>query len=106
MPKGQALNVYRDFLGLSDIDFEKRYGLSKTKFDAKNFMGSTQIDAKKLLASYASKPIEIKRTEKDHSKIDSVVKDVIYDNIQLPGVLQRVHPRGKKACFKTHFNHL
>ena len=24
MPKGQALNVYRDFLGLSDLDFEKK----------------------------------------------------------------------------------
>ncbi len=97
MPKGQALNVYRDFLGLSDVDFEKRYGLSKTKFDSKNFMGSTQADAKKLLATYASKPIEIKRTEKDHSRIDGVTKDVIYDNIQLPAIFM-----GYKFPEQTH----
>ena len=40
MPKGQAINLYRDFINLSDADFEKRYSISKSKFDAKDFMNS------------------------------------------------------------------
>ena len=35
IPKGQAINLYRDFINQNDADFEKRYGVSKTKFDAK-----------------------------------------------------------------------
>ncbi len=86
IPKGQALNVYRDFIALSDANFEKTYSISKSKFDALNFMNSKDPEAKKLLAAYAAKPIEIKRTQKDNTVLTSITKEVIYDNIQLPAI--------------------
>ena len=86
IPKGQALNVYRDFIALSDANFEKTYSISKSKFDALNFMNSKDPEAKKLLAAYAAKPIEIKRTQKDKTVLTSITKEVIYDNIQLPAI--------------------
>jgi predicted Zn-dependent peptidase len=86
MPKGQAINLYRDFINLSDVDFEKRYSIAKSKFDAKDFLNSKNPDAKKIIASYAAKPVEIPRPIKDTEKINGIVKDVIYDNIQLPAI--------------------
>ncbi|MFM7681748.1 MAG: M16 family metallopeptidase [Bacteroidota bacterium] len=86
MPKGQAITLYRDFIAQTDADFEKRYGISKSKFDNKDFLNSKDPAAKKLIASMTSKPIEIKRTEKDRNPINGVIKDVVYDNIQLPAL--------------------
>ncbi|MFM6933879.1 MAG: M16 family metallopeptidase [Flavobacteriales bacterium] len=86
IPKGQAINLYRDFINQSDADFEKRYGISKTKFDSKNFIASTSPEAKKMIASYLAKPIVINRTTKDKTALNGVTKDVIYDNIQLPAI--------------------
>ena len=86
IPKGQAINLYRDFINQSDVDFEKRYGVSKSKFDAKNFMTSTSPEAKKMIASYLAKPIVINRTTKDKTVLTGVTKEVIYDNIQLPAI--------------------
>jgi zinc protease len=86
MPKGQAINLYRDFINLSDAEFEKRYSIARSKFDAKDFMNSKNAEAKKMIAAYAAKPVEIPRPTKDTEKINGVVKDVIYDNIQLPAI--------------------
>jgi len=86
IPKGQAINLYRDFINQTDADFEKRYGISKSKFDSKNFMASTSPEAKKMIASYLAKPIVINRTTKDLTTLSGVTKDVIYDNIQLPAI--------------------
>jgi predicted Zn-dependent peptidase len=86
IPKGQALNVYRDFIALSDANFEKTYSISKSKFDALNFMNPKDPEAKKILATYTAKPIEIKRTQKDNTVLTSITKEVIYDNIQLPAI--------------------
>ncbi len=97
IPKGQAINLYRDFVNLSDSDFEARYKISKSKFDAKDFMNSKNPDAKKMIASYASRPVDIPRTTKDTEKINGVVKDVIYDNIQLPAIFM-----GYKFPEQTH----
>lgn len=83
IPKGQALNLYRDFINYSDLEFEKKYQISKTKFDANNFMASTNADAKKMIFKYQSIPIEIKRTTKDREAIQGIIKDQIEDNIQL-----------------------
>jgi predicted Zn-dependent peptidase len=98
MPKGQAINLYRDFISQSDADFEKRYGIAKSKFDAKDFLNSKDPAAKKLIADYSNKKIEIKRTTKDNSPLTGVTKDVIYDNIQLPALFvgykfpEQTHP--------------
>ncbi len=86
IPKGQAINLYRDFINQTDADFEKRYGISKSKFDTKNFMASTSPEAKKMIASYLAKPIVINRTSKDQTTLTGVTKEVIYDNIQLPAI--------------------
>lgn len=86
IPKGQAINLYRDFENLSDADFEKRYGVTKTKFDAKDFMNSKSPEAKRLISSYTNKPIEIPRPNKDTEKVNGVIKDIVYDNIQLPAL--------------------
>ncbi len=86
MPTGQAINVYRDFIAQNDADFEKKYGVAKAKFDAKDFMNSKDPLAKKLIATYAAKKIEIKRTQKDQTQLKGVTKDIIYDNIQLPAL--------------------
>lgn len=98
MPKGQAINLYRDFISQSDADFEKRYGIAKSKFDAKDFLNSKDPAAKKLIADYSNKKIEIKRTTRDNSPLTGVTKDVIYDNIQLPALFvgykfpEQTHP--------------
>lgn len=86
IPKGQAINVYRDFITVSDAEFQKRYGIEKSKFDAKDFMNPKNADAKKFLASMSAKAIDIPRPEKDTEKLTGVVKDVVYDNIQLPAL--------------------
>ncbi len=86
IPKGQAINLYRDFINQSDVDFEKRYSVSKSKFDTKNFMTSTSPEAKKLITSYLAQPIVINRTSKDKTILTGVTKEVIYDNIQLPAI--------------------
>ena len=86
MPTGQAINLYRDFIAQNDADFEKKYGVAKAKFDAKDFMNSKDPLAKKLIATYAAKKIEIKRTQKDQTQLKGVTKDIIYDNIQLPAL--------------------
>jgi predicted Zn-dependent peptidase len=86
IPKGQAINLYRDFINQTDADFEKRYGISKSKFDSKNFMSSASPEAKKMIASYLAKPIVINRTAKDKTVLTGVKKEVIYDNIQLPAI--------------------
>ncbi len=98
MPKGQAINLYRDFISLSDEAFEKRYGVAKNKFDKVNFLQSKDPAAQKLIAEYAAKPTTVKRTQKDTSVLKSEVKDVIYDNIQLPAIFigyklpEQTHP--------------
>lgn len=86
MPKGQAITLYRDLIAQTDADFEKRYGISKSKFDKKDFLNSKDPAAKKLITSMTAKAIEIKRTEKDRSPINGVIKDIVYDNIQLPAL--------------------
>lgn len=97
IPKGQAINVYRDFINVSDAEFEKRYGIAKSKFDAKDFMNSKSPEAKKFLATMSTKAIDIPRPAKDSEKLSGVIKDVVYDNIQLPALFM-----GYKFPEQTH----
>lgn len=98
IPKGQALNLYRDYHVLSDSDFEGRYSVPKSSFDATNFMRPTDPKAKKLIAQYAATPIAIPRTKKATEKLTKVINDTIYDNIQLPALFmsyrfpEQTHP--------------
>jgi zinc protease len=97
IPKGQALNLYRDFVNYSDSEFEAKYKIAKSKFDAKQFMASKNPEAKKLISDFQNKPIEIKRTQKDTEVIKGIIKDEIQDNIQLSGLFM-----GYKFPEQTH----
>ena len=97
IPKGQAINLLRDYENLSDENFEKTYNIPKSKFDAKDFMHSKNPEAKKIIAAYSNNPIEIPRPAKDTKKLTSVTKDIVYDNIELPALFM-----GYKFPAQTH----
>lgn len=97
IPKGQAINLLRDFENMTDADFEQKYSVAKSKFDAKDFMNSKSPEAKRLINMYSNKAIEIPRPQKDTEKLNGVIKDVVYDNIQLPALFM-----GYKFPEQTH----
>ena len=86
IPKGQAINLYRDYENLSDDLFFNRYQINKGKFDGKNFMNSTDPEAQKIIKQYSSTPVSINRPQKDSTPISGIIVDTIYDNIQSPGI--------------------
>lgn len=86
IPKGQAINMYRDFELMDDATFTKTYGVSKSSFDANNFNKPKDKAAKAVLAKLENTPIDIPRPEKSKDQLDGVIKDVVYDNITLPGL--------------------
>lgn len=98
IPKGQAINLYRDFETMSTETFLATYGVDKSKFDAKDFLNSKDPEAKKLIATFAAKPTTITRPAKPTEQTKGVIKDVIYDNIQLPAIFmayrlpEQTHP--------------
>ncbi|TNE54534.1 MAG: insulinase family protein [Bacteroidetes bacterium] len=98
IPTGQAINLYRDFENLSEEDFKKLHGVEKAKFDKTNFLNPKDAAAKKLLKKYSSMPTVIPRPERNEPPLTGVIKDTIYDNIQLPAVFmgyrfpEQTHP--------------
>ncbi len=86
IPAGQAINLYRDYENLSDSDFEAKHGVKKSAFDSKNFMASKDAGAKKVITAAKNKPTVVERPAKPENELKTVVRDVIYDNIQLPGL--------------------
>ncbi len=86
IPKGQAINLYRDFENFTDAEFMNKYGMEKSVFDAKDFMNSKNPQAKKTIEKYAAMPTKIERPVKTNDRPTKVIKDTIYDNIQLPGL--------------------
>ena len=85
IPKGQAINLYRDYLSHDETTFETKYGVSKDVFDSLMFFQSKDEKAKEIIKKYSAIPTIVKRTEKDKEPINGIIKDVVYDNIQLPG---------------------
>lgn len=86
IPKGQTINVFRDFEVLTDADFQVKYNVAKSAFNAKDFMNPKDPKAKALLKEYSAKPIAIPRPAPVVEPINGVIRDTVYDNIQLPGV--------------------
>lgn len=86
IPKGQAINLYRDFENMSDADFDDKYGVSRSAFSATDFLNPKDAKAKALIAKYSAMPVEIPRPKGTPEAIDGVIRDTIYDNIQLPGI--------------------
>lgn len=86
IPKGQAINMYRDWELMDDSKFEAQYGVAKSAFTAENFLQPKDKKAAAVLKEYANKAVEIPRPEKAKEQLTGVTKDVVYDNIQLPGL--------------------
>jgi zinc protease len=86
IPAGQAINLYRDFLALSDDAFKTKYEIEKSKFDSKDFMSSKDAAAQKVIKKYAAMPTIIPRPERNEPPLKGVSVDTVYDNIQLPAV--------------------
>lgn len=86
VPKGEAINVYRDVENLSDEDFMKKYSVARSTFNTANFLNPTDPKAKALLTAYSAKPIIGMRPAPTVEPIVGVIRDTIYDNIQLPAV--------------------
>lgn len=86
VPKGQAINLFRDFENLSDADFKTKYGVEKKVFDAKNFNNPTDAKAKEVLKKYSAMPCDIPRPNPAFEPISGVQRETVYDNIQLPAV--------------------
>lgn len=86
IPKGQAVNLFRDYELLTAEDFMNKYGVDKNQFSSTNFLKPTNKEALALLKKMENTPTDIPRPKKSTDKLDGVIKDVIYDNIQLPGL--------------------
>lgn len=85
IPKGEAINLYRDIETMSDEDFMKKYSVARADFDSKTKDAKTPA-AKAVFKKYSNIPVDIKRTQKATEQLSGVTKDVIYDNIQLPAL--------------------
>jgi len=103
IPRGQAINLYRDYLAQSDEEFKAKYEMNRSLFEPSLFFNTGDSKVKnesipeKLIAEYTSKPTTIERTKKDKEPINGIIKDEIYDNIQLPGLFM-----GYKFPEQTH----
>ncbi len=86
VPKGMAINLYRDFVTLADSEFESKYRVPKSDFDKNDFMNPSSKEAKVLLQKYSGTEIDIPRPEKAKEQLSEVRTKTVYDNIQLPGL--------------------
>nr|WP_299201892.1 pitrilysin family protein [uncultured Brumimicrobium sp.] len=91
IPKGQAINLYRDYLTLEEEEFAKTYGKSKSVFNDKDFFSSDSKEGKALIAEYEKKETVIPRPEVVEPSLEKEIVDTIYDNIQLPAVFIAYH---------------
>lgn len=86
VPKGQAINLFRDFENLGEGEFKTKYGVEKKAFDAKNFNNPTDPKAKELLKKYSAMSCDIPKPNPAFEPISGVQRETVYDNIQLPAV--------------------
>jgi predicted Zn-dependent peptidase len=86
IPKGQAINLVRDYENLSDADFVARYGSEKSVLDGNNYIKPKNRKGRKLVKKYAKIPTTVVRPPNYTGKLSTVLRDTVYDNIQLPGL--------------------
>jgi predicted Zn-dependent peptidase len=86
IPTGQAINLHRDYLNLSDEDFLSVYSADKSILIGQDYKNPSTKEARALIAKQASISTKIVRPENYKGKMTSVVVDTVYDNIQLPGL--------------------
>ncbi|NRA11900.1 MAG: insulinase family protein [Crocinitomicaceae bacterium] len=86
VPKGQALNLYRDLETMDEDAFKKAYYVSKDKFNINDFFNPEGKEAKSLLTKLSNTPIVIPRPTEPKEKLTEVKKAIVHDNIQLPAL--------------------
>ena len=91
IPKGQAINLYRDFLNLEEEEFKTKYGKDKSIFNEDNFFSESSSEGKALIAEYAAKEVKIPRPSIKEPALEKEIIDTVYDNIQLPGLFLGYH---------------
>lgn len=91
IPAGDRLTAYRDYLRLSQDEFLKAYLKDESKKEEwTSAMGTMKPMAfiNKYLSNLSAKPNEIKRPTVVEPPMTEEVRDTVYDNIQLPAVVQ------------------
>lgn len=91
MPKGQAINLYRDYLRLDEEGFKKEYGVSKSVFNEKDFFASKSKEAKDLIKKHSAISTKIDRPNVKEPRLDKEIKDIVFDDVQLPGIFVAYH---------------
>ncbi len=86
IPKGQAINLVRDYENLTGDEFSAKYGVDRSVLTGQDYNNPKSPEAKKLLSKYAAMPTAINRPPNYTGRLTSVIKDTIYDNIQLPAI--------------------
>lgn len=97
IPSGEAINLYRDVIGMNDADFKAKYNVARNDFDVKNFANPKSPAAKALLKKLSATKIEINRPSKTEEIKIEAVNETIYDNVQLSAVFV-----GYKLPSETH----
>jgi zinc protease len=99
IPKGESINVHRDFYSMDEEPFVKKYGISKKAFsDTLNPLLSMNPAVRQLAKTYSDKEIAKQRVFVDKEPLTGVIKDIVYDNIQSPGIFmaykfpEQTHP--------------
>ncbi len=87
IPKGQAINLYRDFLNLEEEDFVAKHGVSKSIFNQDDFFQTTSKEGLATIQKYENMELVVPRPDVVEPPLTSEVRDIVYDNIQLPGVM-------------------
>ena len=87
IPKGQAINLYRDFLKLDEATFKTKYAVDKSAFNREDFFKTDTKKGLSTIKKYEAKEIVIPRPDVVEPPLKEVKKDIIYDNVQLPGVM-------------------
>lgn len=85
VPKGQAINLFRDYEIMSNEDFKSKYAVDKSGFNSATILPISK-EAKSIYSKLEKTPIDIRRPEKVTEQLSEVITDTIYDNIQLPGL--------------------
>jgi predicted Zn-dependent peptidase len=86
IPKGKAINMYRDFVEMDDATFTEKYGVSKNLFDGNDFTNPKDRGATRIVRNLEKAPVKVNRPKKSTDQLSGVTKDVIYDNITLPAI--------------------
>lgn len=94
IPTGEKLNIYRDKEFYPLTGFQEKYAEQlKGRETSKDFIGDFERDmtTDEFIAEYfpkaSSKPLPIPRPEIKEGLLEAEVRDTIYDNIQLPGIV-------------------